>query len=157
MFKKIVSILFHLTEFAVLVLLATICVVMLTQIFSRYLFNTPLAWPEELSRYLFVWVVFLGAAIAFRYKAHLGMDFITARFSDKFKRITEKLVDLILLGFLILIIYIAPEILSITQFQTSPVLDIPMSYIYLSFPVSCGLMIIELMDRWVSTFRGEKY
>ena len=156
MFKKVVSIIFRLTGWVVLLLMTTICIVMLTQVFSRYLFNAPLTWPEELSRYLFIWVVFLGAAIAFRHKAHLGMDFITERLPLNLKGYTERIVELIILGFLILIIYIAPQVLSVTRFQTSPVLNLPMSYVYLAFPVAGGLMIIELIDRWFFSYRGSK-
>jgi len=156
MFEKDVIVIFRLTEWVLLILLASICIVMLTQVFSRYLFNAPLTWPEELSRYLFIWVVFLGAAIAFRHKAHLGMDFVTAKLPEKLREFTEKVVELIILAFLILILYVAPEVLGVTWLQTSPVLNLPMSSIYLAFPVAGGLMIIDLVDRWSFSCRKRK-
>jgi TRAP-type C4-dicarboxylate transport system permease small subunit len=153
MFGRFVALIFRLTDWILLLLMSAMCVVMLTQVFSRYLFNNPLTWPEELSRYLFVWIVFLGAAIAFRHKAHLGMDFLTARLPERLRRGAEKIVEIIILVFLVLIMYIAPAVLSVTRLQTTPVLNIPMSYIYLSFVVASGLMSIEIVDRWLFSYQ----
>ena len=41
-------------------------------IFTRYLFSTPIYWAEEVATSLFIWTVFIGSAYAFRIKAHLG-------------------------------------------------------------------------------------
>ena len=45
------------------------------QVIFRYFFNHPLFWSEELSRYCFVWIVFVGAAIAVKHGAHIGVDY----------------------------------------------------------------------------------
>jgi len=144
-----VSLLFQIVNWIVFALMVVMCAVMLTQVFSRYLFNYPLTWPEEISRYLFIWIVFLGSAMALRHKAHLGMDFATAKLGPGLKKLAEHMVSIMLLAFLGLILYIAPEILSITQFQKSPVIHISMNYIYLSFPLASALMILDLVSSWI--------
>jgi len=50
----------HLEEYILAVLLVTISCVMMLQIIMRYIFNSSLPWPEELTRYCFVWSGFLG-------------------------------------------------------------------------------------------------
>lgn len=149
MIGKGVAQLFRFTNWTVMALMIVMSSVMLLQILSRYLFNLPLTWPEELCRFLFIWILFLGTAMAFRYKAHLGMDFATTKLPLNLQHIVQRLVEVLILAFLILIICIAPEVLSITQFQRSPVIHVSMNYIYLSFPVASVLMILDLMTRWI--------
>jgi len=53
------------------VALAASVVLVSFQIFLRFVFNTPLTWTEEVDRYLFVWSVYLGSAVAVAKKAHI--------------------------------------------------------------------------------------
>lgn len=87
--------------------------------------------------------------MAFRHQAHLGMDFVTLKLPLKFQKIIAHFVEFLIFCFLILILYIAPEVMEVTQFQKSPVIHISMNYIYLAFPMASGLMILDLVSRWV--------
>lgn len=53
--------------------------VLIWQVVTRYLLNDPSIWTEECARYLYVGVVFFGAAAAVRDRAHIGMPFIVDR------------------------------------------------------------------------------
>jgi TRAP-type C4-dicarboxylate transport system permease small subunit len=55
--------------FMVLMFLATFA-----NVVARYLFNNPIQWAEEFSRYAFIWVVFLGAVVCTKHKRHIGID-----------------------------------------------------------------------------------
>ena len=61
----------------IIVLLAAMVAVTATQVFFRYALNQPLTWSEELSRYLFIWIVFLATWAAFRQGLHLGVNAVT--------------------------------------------------------------------------------
>ena len=145
----VVDWLFRANGWILIALLTVMSVVMLIQVLSRYLFNAPLTWPEELGRYLFIWIVFLGAALAFRKRAHLRIEFISSKIKPSLMAVIEKVTEFIILIFLIFIIYISIEVLTITGSQKSPVLHIPMNYIYLAFPVASALMILDLATRWL--------
>src|SRR3954466_4716138 len=54
--------------------LAVMVVLVFGNVFLRYAFNSGITVSEELSRWLFVWLVFLGAIVGMREHAHLGMD-----------------------------------------------------------------------------------
>lgn len=140
---------FTVLNWVLILFITTMCVVMLIQIIFRYLFNMPLTWPEEVARYLFIWVVFLGAAVAFKSKAHLGMDFAVAKLPQKVRKITNHAVEVLILGFFLLILYIAPEVIDVTRFQRSSVIHIQMCWIYLAFPVASLLMILDILTRWI--------
>ena len=51
-----------LNEYFIIGLMAAMCLVLLAQVISRYLFGKPLTWSEELARYMFVWLALLGSA-----------------------------------------------------------------------------------------------
>ena len=56
------------------------------QVVLRYLFNNPQTWAEEIGRYLFVWITFLGAAVAFRRDTHIRVDAVMTLFGKKVER-----------------------------------------------------------------------
>jgi len=145
---RAVEYLYTAVTWVLVIFITLMCAVMLIQIVSRYLFNMPLTWPEEVARYLFIWVVFLGAAVAFRAQAHLGMDFATSKLSPGLRQAVARGVEVLILGFLLLILYIAPEVVDVTQYQRSAVIHIQMSWIYLAFPAASVLMILDLFVRW---------
>ena len=59
---------------AIALCLATMVVLVFTNVVLRYIFNSGIATSEELSRWLLVWLTFLGAIVALREHAHLGVD-----------------------------------------------------------------------------------
>ena len=54
--------------------LATLCLLVIYSVVMRYAFNSGIPTSEELSRWLLVWLTFLGAIVALRQHAHLGVD-----------------------------------------------------------------------------------
>lgn len=72
--KAIVNAYFWLLRAVIAVLLAAMVVLVFGNVVLRYGFNSGIAISEELSRWLFVWMVFLGAIIGMKEHAHLGVD-----------------------------------------------------------------------------------
>jgi TRAP-type C4-dicarboxylate transport system permease small subunit len=131
----------------VIALLALLLIIVTTQILARYIFNHPLSWSEELARYIFIWIVFLGVAIAFRNNRHLRMELLSLIIPNVFRRIIAILVFWITNAFLVLLLIESKFIISITFSQSSPTLNLPMGFIYLSFVVSIGFMLVEQIYR----------
>lgn len=52
-----------------------IVLIMSVQVLFRYVFNNSISWSEEVVRYLFVWMTFLGAAVCFRDRMHIRVDY----------------------------------------------------------------------------------
>ncbi len=124
-------------------LMAGMVVVITAQVWYRFVLNDPLAWSEEMGRYLFVWISFMGAAAGVRYQVHLGIDLLRKILPEKPYRAVVLTVNLIIQIFLALIIYWGFKILSIIQFQTSPSMHIPMIYPYMAVPVGAIFMFIN--------------
>lgn len=60
---------------------AVMAVLVFANVIARYAFNSPLAFSDEISSYLFILMSFMGTAIAARRKAHLGLSIVTDRLS----------------------------------------------------------------------------
>lgn len=65
-------------------LFGVIVCIMFTQVVFRYIFNNSLSWSEELIRFLFVWLTFLGGALAINNKTHIAVEFFIELLPDKY-------------------------------------------------------------------------
>lgn len=131
--------------FFIMALMVFLVLITFMQVFYRYILNSPLIWSEELARYTFIWIVFLSAWYVFKKGGHLGIDFLTNKIPQQYQIWVGRAIDIIILLFLIIVLINAPSFLRLTYRQTSAALKIPMLYIYLAFPLSCFLMLVEIL------------
>jgi TRAP-type C4-dicarboxylate transport system permease small subunit len=124
-------------------LMAAMVVVIAAQVWYRFVLNDPLSWSEELGRYLFVWISFLGAAAGVRYQVHLGIDLLPKMLSPSAYRAVVILMNVIIQVFLAVIIYWGFKILGIVRLQTSASMNISMLYPYLAVPVGSIFMLVN--------------
>ena len=135
---------FEITLMAIFVIM--MCVVMLMQTILR-VFGAPLPWPEEFSRYVFVWYVFLGMSYCVRRRTHLIVDFLAA-FFPKLKKMYVVVGDLSLLAFAVLMAYAGVgKLRSLwVSNQLSPAMRFPMFYCYLALEAGFILCVIRSLQ-----------
>ena len=126
-------------------LMAVLAIVVFVAVITRYFLNFPLAWSEEVSRYSFIWVTFLGAVICLREGAHISVDLLVQRLSPARQRqvdIAGRVLTAVLLG---VVLYSGIQVTQVTHAQASPALGLPMSGVYVAVPVGAALMLLELI------------
>lgn len=69
----------RIVEWLMALALAVMVVLVFGNVVLRYVFNSGIAWAEEISRLMFVWLIFLGAILALRRHAHLGVELLQAK------------------------------------------------------------------------------
>ena len=79
MLQKLIDQISRLLSLLMVVALALMVVLVFTNVVLRYAFNSGLTVSEELSRWLFVWMTFLGGVVALNERAHLGTDSLISR------------------------------------------------------------------------------
>lgn len=84
--KRLVPHLERVVEYLMAAALAIMVVTVFGNVVLRYAFNTGIAASEEIARLMFVWLVFLGAILALRRHAHLGVETVQARLPRKLRR-----------------------------------------------------------------------
>jgi TRAP-type C4-dicarboxylate transport system permease small subunit len=139
MFLKIKKILDTTLEWLVMVVVGVLVLDVLWQVFTRKIMNNPSKWTEELAIFLLIWVSLLGAAVAMNKGAHLGIDYFTGKLSIRNRVATEVFVFAAVALFSLFAMIIGGiDLVTITLEldQRSPVLDIPMGYVYLVVPIS---------------------
>lgn len=101
-------------------------------------------WTEELAIYLLIWVSLLGSSVAFAAKAHLGVDYLTSKLDEQAARIMEILVNLLVAFFAAAAFVWGGWVLvseTLASGQMSPVMNVPVGYVYVVLPVS-GIFIL---------------
>src|SRR3954470_12551219 len=129
----------------VVVIFVLMIVVTFAQVVCRYVLGAPLSWSEELARYCFVWIVFLGAVVALRRGALIGVDLLASRFSAGAQGRLRIVCEILMIGFCMLVIYASLPVLEVNQFQSSPANGFRMSVVYSVVPISMGLMIVVIL------------
>ncbi len=129
------------------VLLATALAVMVILVFGnvvlRYGFNSGITTSEELSRWLFVWMTFLGAIVALKDGAHLGSDALVSRLPRRGKQAMFVVSHLLMLYICWLLFRGALELVRINLGSTSAVMEVSMAWFY-----SPGLLL-AVLGAWV--------
>jgi TRAP-type transport system small permease protein len=111
----------------------------------RYVFRTGLIWSEELVRYAYIWLIFLGSVTAIKLNAHIGLDLVVERLPLRIKIVVMCLGDLLVMGFVVIQTVYGCSLILKAGGTPSAVMRIPMGWIYIVFPLSGVLMIIEMI------------
>lgn len=132
-----------LAKYLVGLFVAVISIIMGLEVFFRYFLGFSLFWVDELSRYLFIWIIFIGASIALKENYLTTITFFTDKFSKKLQIYIKLTSYLIISFFLVLILYYGIYFTIFSRSQISPALNIPMSIPYLAIPIGSLLMILH--------------
>lgn len=122
-------------------LILAMTVLIFWQVVCRYVFNNSLTWSEELGRYIFAWITFIGLPVALRAKAHVALDLLLKKLHGKAK-LTVLTINAVLTAVLALVIcYSGYRLTLLGVGQISSAIQIPMQYVYCIIPVS-GLLLL---------------
>jgi len=86
-------------KWASVVLFALLVVIVVWQVFTRQVINSPATWTEEAARYTFVWLGFFAAALVFSERGHIAVDFLVRQFPETVQRVIAVLVQLAIIAF----------------------------------------------------------
>ena len=137
-------------DWTMVVMFFTIFLVVLVQIWCRYVVNSPLVWTEELSRMMFIWVSLLGWVLATRHDTHIRIGFIQERLPAPIQKFLTVLFKLCTIGFLLTLAWLGCRFAMATGRGIVTLPQIPMKVVYFSLPVTAALgifyTIIDMID-----------
>lgn len=123
--------------FAVLILTVFI------QIISRVIFNAPLMYTEELSRYLFIWIVFLGMSYITKIRSNVCIEIFTNKLKEKGKRIFDIIVNIVSIAVFIFIFFWSVEFVKFQWINPAPAMRFSQGIVYLICPVAMVLSAVR--------------
>lgn len=133
-----------LVRYVLVVMVAVMTLIIILQVFLRYLFLYSLSWSEEVARYLMIWVSFLGASLALKYGLHIGVEFVVSRLPREAKRWVGLVAKVSMFVFLVYFTIGGFRVSWSVRDQDSPALLFSMFYAYVSAPVGGVFMMIQL-------------
>ncbi len=134
------------------IFLGAIILVIFYSVIMRYVFCCPPAWAEELSRFIFIWVVMLGAILVTREQSHIEFTILVDRFPKKAKFAVSTFTRLLMLSFCWIMVREGVRIYPIVSEASSPTFAISMGWMYMTIPVGGFLMGIFILENTVKSF-----
>ncbi|MBO8140770.1 MAG: TRAP transporter small permease [Firmicutes bacterium] len=148
----------RLTEYLGAGVFGIMALLIIIQVFFRYVMQSSLSWSEEVAIYLFIWLVMLGASVGVRRGFHVSVRFVADRLPSGVARALRLALGLLMLLFFGVLVTEGFSLAQRISFQLSPAARIPIRWVYLSVPVSGALsflhVVAHLMDDWFLS--GEK-
>lgn len=145
----------HLEEAIMVFLLAAISCVMMAQIIART-FATSMPWPEEFSRYCYIWTVFLSLGYTIRKGNMLRVGILMDLLPNRLRKSIEIVVNIIMLVIFVILfrysIVYTGKIKATGQF--SPAMHIPMWIMYMSTIIGFGLAVLRMIQEIISGFKN---
>ena len=131
-----------LVELACLGLMAVLVADVFLGVYSRYVMHATFQWYDEVARLCFVWMIFLGAAVAVRRGAHFRLHLLVDRLGPAVRRRVDLIDTLIVIAFATVLVAGGIAILPIARRQVTDALEISMVWFYGALPVGGALMIL---------------
>ena len=141
-------------EFALIVLISTLVLDVLWQVFSRYVLTSPSSFTDELAGFLLIWVGLLGAAYVAGKNEHLAIDLMLQKMKGKKKRNLQIFINSIVGIFAVFVMVFGGTWLVYTRFilgVKSAALALPLGYVYLVVPISGLLILYYTIDNSLKT------
>lgn len=165
--RKSADWLFRGLEAVLVVLLAGMVAMVFGNVVLRYGFNSGIVISEEMSRYFFVWLTFVGAVVAFRESAHLGVETLVQRFGRRGRLVCMALSEIVILLCMAVLFWGTWRQAPINASMQAPVVGISMIWVYgTAFFTSIGIGVMaalrlfrivsgRISDEEVGAFAGE--
>lgn len=153
---KIINLINNVIKTLIGLFLGFMFVILFLEIISRYFLIFQIMWSEEIARYLFIWIVFLGSAYAFKENLHLYIDIFISKIPLPYRNYINILHYILILIFLILLLYYGIEYSKIFWYDPiATVRFIHLGWIYSIIPLSAVLMILNIVVSLKKMFRKD--
>lgn len=154
--KKLIFGYDKLEEYMLCASLVLTTLIIFAQIIMRSVFNNSLTWSEELTRYIFIWQIWLGVSIAQKEKQHIKVELLFNFFKgERFRAAIDIVATLILIAFNIFLVVNGSELVRqmYVRNNVSGAMRLPLYIVYAVLPLSAFLLSLRLIGRVAADVR----
>lgn len=150
--NKLHTIFIKIINYSIGFLLSGMVVIVFLNVIFRYFLNSSIAWTEEVSRMMLIWLVFLGAIMAYIHNEHLGLDILIKAFPKKIAQLLIILADILIMYALAIVLIGGIEMTndSFASGWVSSAVPILYGYVYLIVPISALVILIESLLKLIT-------
>jgi len=129
----------------VMLMMMAMAALVFTNVVTRYVFGFSLNWAEESSRYLMIWVTYLGAGLAMREGRHVAIEYLQGLLPERLAPVARAVIALLILAFMVALGILGAQIAQFAWRQRTPVLGLPQGAVYLAIPIGAGLFVVHFL------------
>ena len=129
-------------------LLGSYFVLVLLQVFFRYVLNESLFWAEELVRGLMVWGVMISSALVAASRGHIRVEVLELMLPPAGRRVLTWICDALTISFSLILLAAAIQLMDRSWFQQSPLLEVPKWTVYMALAIGAGLEALLTLLTW---------
>ncbi len=134
---------FRFLDILLALLLAAMAIMVFVNVVMRYAMNSGIAVSDELSRFAFVWLTFIGAVVAHHHHLHMGMETVVAQFGRRGRSVLMGLSSLLILGCAGVLTLGTWKQLPINASMSAPVTGLSMAWVYgIGLFTGIGIIVI---------------
>jgi TRAP-type C4-dicarboxylate transport system permease small subunit len=137
-------------------LLASYFVVVLLQVFFRYVLNESLFWAEELVRGLMVWGVMIGSALVATTRGHIRVEVLELMLPPAGRRVVVWICDALTIAFSLILLTASIQLMDRSWTQQSPILEIPKWTVYMAVAAGASLEALITLLTWNRALKNEQ-
>lgn len=126
------------------------------QITARFLFDSPLAWTDEVAVILYIWIILWAAAMLVSLKEHVMFDLLINTMSEPLRLTAKRLVYLAMIGLCLWAIPASWDYIHFMRREPTPVLGLPFFWVYLPFLLLLISIIFRSLAGLIASFQGSK-
>jgi TRAP-type C4-dicarboxylate transport system permease small subunit len=143
-YLKLMDILDFMLRKLLIVISGLMTLTIILQVLCRYVLKSPLIWTEEVSRYLMLWMAFIGASCVIKKWDNIYVDFFINKVKKKPRKIIILIQKFVILGLLIYSFYLCITVFpKVSAFQKMAVLGVSMLWVQSSMIVGFFLMVLQ--------------
>ena len=144
--QKILSLIDRLLHFLLIATVLLLIIPVSLQIFSRFTELIPrYMWTEEMSRFMFIWMVMIGASVGVREGLHFDVD-VWPSLKPRASLVLKMVSNLFIIAFAVVVLYWGIEFTKFGWNQSSELADMPMWWIFIAWPLCGALWLAFLID-----------
>jgi|APSaa5957512622_1039677.scaffolds.fasta_scaffold70846_2 TRAP-type transport system small permease protein len=136
--------------------LATMVIIIAAQVFCRYVLNFSPYWTEELTLIIMIYSGFLGAAVAYKKRLHINLQFFLMSLPVNYRKKAYFFIDCVLLVFSVYSIYYGWQLTEKTMNQINPALGWPVGTSYIAIPISGVIFLIFTIEKILDDLLNQK-
>ena len=130
----------------IIILTAVMVASMCAQVFWRYVLNDSLIWPEEVSRYAFIWVSCLGMSVGARRGDLIAIDVLWAGRPKRVRLFISIVARVLTIPLLIVFAWEAWVLINVVAGQRAAATNVPVWWVYLALPISSVFALSFMLE-----------
>jgi TRAP-type C4-dicarboxylate transport system permease small subunit len=152
--QKAINLFYRLLEIILIALLAGMAIMVFVNVVMRYTMNSGINISEEMSRYFFVWITFIGAVVTFRENSHMGIETLVMFLSRGKRIVCMILSNIIILACSAIFFWGTWKQSGINSSMHAPVTGLSMIWVYGIGLFTGGVMFVIALERLYRLLTG---